>query len=237
MALFLGGRAGARLCERMAIGTCKDTLLRLIRALPLPSSGSVPLLGVDEFAVRRGRTYATILIDMSTHRPLDVLADRAASTFASWLRDHPEVRMICRDRADSDVPRTGGVPLAPAGFAWPMCGSCCGGSLQFVAHLPVVPETGATLLPATSAIRTHVVTLDPEENYDTTTSRLTHTTLPVRDGSGNPKNDLGSNAKCSGHSEAAPPTLRTTDCPHAPPAPARRNSRHIWRKGSPRRPR
>lgn len=109
--------------------------------------------------------------------------------------------------ADSDVPRTGGVPLAPAGFAWPMCGSCCGGPLQFVAHLPVedgvlsvfvcqndpgacefwdaasganrvylfpreglqpvaVPETGATLLPATSAIRTHVVTLDPEENYD-----------------------------------------------------------------------
>ncbi|MFF2963214.1 ISL3 family transposase [Streptomyces sp. NPDC057963] len=101
MAPFLGGRAGARLSERMAIGTCKDTLLRLIRALPLPSSGPVPLLGVDEFAVRRGRTCATTLIDMSTHRPVDVLADRAASTFVSWLRDHPEARMICRDRAGS----------------------------------------------------------------------------------------------------------------------------------------
>ncbi|WP_328946917.1 YwqG family protein [Streptomyces sp. NBC_00250] len=107
--------------------------------------------------------------------------------------------------ADSDVPRTGGVPLAPAGFAWPLCG--CGGLLQFFAHLPVeggvlsvflcqndpgacefwdassganrvylfpreelrpvaVPEAGLTLLPATSAIRIHVVTIDPEDACD-----------------------------------------------------------------------
>lgn len=94
VALFLGGRPSARLFRRIAINTCKDTLLRLIRALPLPSSGRVPHLGVDEFAVRRGRNYATILIDMATHHPVDVLADRAAATFASWLRDHPEVQII-----------------------------------------------------------------------------------------------------------------------------------------------
>ncbi|MFF4465193.1 transposase [Streptomyces mirabilis] len=59
----------------------------------------VPYLGVDEFAVRRGRTYATILVDTNTHRPSDALADRTAHTSAAWLREHPEVRIVCRDRA------------------------------------------------------------------------------------------------------------------------------------------
>ncbi|MBQ0850456.1 transposase [Streptomyces sp. BH-SS-21] len=57
---------------------------------------TVPCLGVDEFAVCRGRTYATILVDMSTRRPVDVLADRTAHTFAAWLREHPEVWVACR---------------------------------------------------------------------------------------------------------------------------------------------
>ena len=92
------GKLGARLAARLGIQTSWMTVLHQIMAKPSPPEPPVRKLGIDDFALKRGRTYGTILVDLERHHAIDLLPDRQAETAAAWMLLHPEIDLVGRDR-------------------------------------------------------------------------------------------------------------------------------------------
>jgi len=102
LAFALGGRGAARTTRKLSFPVGKDVCLRAVRRYytnSVTGNNLVSVLGVDDFAFRRGVNYGTILVNLETRQPVDLLPDRTAETLKAWLIQHPEIEIVSRDRS------------------------------------------------------------------------------------------------------------------------------------------
>jgi transposase len=99
IAIKLGGEAGSDLSALLSIPISGDTLLRDIHLKSLTSIETARVLGVDDWALKKGERYGTILVDLEKHKVMDVLEGRESDVLANWLDLHPDIEIITRDRS------------------------------------------------------------------------------------------------------------------------------------------
>ena len=150
--IALGGRPGSRHCERLAMPTSRTTLVRLVRALPEQPVEAPEVLGVDEFALRRGRRYGTILVDAAAHRVIDLLEDPSADALVNWLGDHEhaDVQVVCRDRGGvyANAARRGAPRALQVADRWHLAHNLAEALERFSARALAMLRTKREQLPA-----------------------------------------------------------------------------------------
>lgn len=99
MGFVLGGEAGARLGKHLSIPGGPDTILRLVKRAELPVVSSPRVVGLDDWAWKRRLRYGTLICDLESRRPIEVLPDRSVETVSAWLKKHPTVEIVSRDRS------------------------------------------------------------------------------------------------------------------------------------------
>lgn len=97
----LGGEGGARLLQRLGMVTSPSTLLRYVRGSPEAVYPEPSVVGIDDWAFRRGRRYGTMIVDLERHQIIDLLEGREADSVRAWLERHPQIQTIARDRGGS----------------------------------------------------------------------------------------------------------------------------------------
>ena len=118
--MVLGGEAGARLSRRLAMPISGDTVLRLIRRRGTVPSPPPRVVGIDDWAWRRGRSYGTIVCDLERRRVIDLLPGRSAAPVRDWLAAHPSVTVVSRDRSGpyAEAARTGAPTATQVADRW-----------------------------------------------------------------------------------------------------------------------
>jgi transposase len=99
MGFELGGEAGARLGKKLSYPGSPDTILRLVKRAELPAASSPHVVGLDDWSWKRRQRYGTLICDLESHKPIDVLPDRSVETVSAWFVAHPSVEIVSRDRS------------------------------------------------------------------------------------------------------------------------------------------
>src|SRR5262249_43928487 len=95
----LGGEAGARLGKQLSIPGSPETILRLVKRAQVPPASSPRVVGIDDWSWKRRLRYGTLICDLESGRPIDVLPDREVKTVSAWFENHPTVEIVSRDRS------------------------------------------------------------------------------------------------------------------------------------------
>lgn len=99
IAYALGGKPGNRLALQLRMPTSRDTLLRILRAGPSTHPATPRIIGIDDWAKRKGQRYGTIIVDLERRCVVDLLPDREPQTVAAWLAQHTSIEIVARDRS------------------------------------------------------------------------------------------------------------------------------------------